>query len=179
MILVLWTIACISICANSFFHPPYVPVSQQNICSYVYGSCAHRPAECLNALIVRVERALGAGWGFWQLVGVWYIFSEEGLPSTTRRRLNKHSDRDTHLAREVWEREVFWACFPVKILNILNQDKVTGEVRLQKILWLAYNLHFHYITHQGKLFFYLSKKELNATMVNRAFKILSKNKHVL
>ncbi len=56
------------------------------------------PIGALNAFIVHVESAYGAGWGFWQLLGVWYIFSEERLLATTRRRLNKHSDRDPHLA---------------------------------------------------------------------------------
>lgn len=58
------------------------------------------PVGPLNAFIVHVESVFGAGWGFWQLLGVWYIFSEERLLATTRRRLNKHSDRDPHLARE-------------------------------------------------------------------------------
>lgn len=81
-----------------FLNPLLVPESLKNIWNYVYQASQFVEPSALWMRSLFVWRAFGAGWGFWQLLGVWYIFSEERLPATTRRRLNKHSDRDPHLA---------------------------------------------------------------------------------
>lgn len=101
------------------------------------------PIGSLNAFIVRVESAFGAGWGFWQLLGVWYIFSEERLLATTRRRLNKHSDRDPHLP---------WGGSLRKVTDSVDHEteKRTGGVneggvrRTVKVLCLRFHPNPHW-----------------------------------